>query len=214
MCCAGLDTCGTRSALSGEYESVCMRIKPFVQGFLYLCYTRTWVCAWLCMCFCVSNELWWQNACHLCSREISHSCSCLRLASFLNKDPGQSSQTSNKSVACIPQYFTLDLIKVHLKLFSALSLGRLVLEPSNLAVPISAVYSCYLWRTWGLFNNFSFEAMIVSSLLGIHALWFDTDILQASRWFGHWLENESFSISCSPGKKPKDQIQNDVADWN
>lgn len=52
-------------------------------------------CAWVC----ITNKLWWQNARHLCTREISHSCSCLSRASILIRDEGQSSQGSEKATS-------------------------------------------------------------------------------------------------------------------
>ena len=98
-------------ATSSDDSCVANNILPrttwglFCQGssFLYVCVCVWCVCAHTCMCMCVwlciTNKLWWQNVCHLCTQEISHSCSCLSCASILIGDTGQSSQGSKEQQA-------------------------------------------------------------------------------------------------------------------
>lgn len=52
----------------------------------------------ICVLVCITNKLWWQNARHLCTQEISHSCPCLTSASISIRDTGQPSQSTHQPV--------------------------------------------------------------------------------------------------------------------
>lgn len=59
------------------------------------------------MLVCNTNKLRWQNACHLCTQEISHSCPCLTSASISIRDTGQPSQSRRQPV------FTSLVLMIH-----------------------------------------------------------------------------------------------------
>lgn len=59
------------------------------------------------MLVCITNKLWWQNARHLCTQEISHSCPCLTSASISIRDTGQPSQSRRQPV------FTSLVLMIH-----------------------------------------------------------------------------------------------------